>query len=426
MGPAMSRARPPSIIDVVEAIYSEIDAASPISWLTHVLERVHSLTVESRGGFAYAYDLSGAPSAWRISYPVICGMPEAIAAGIFDSFEASPPETRPELLPRLGASGTLSAAAGMLLSDLPVGGARAAKSLGVLDAIHVNAVDPNGRGILVALAIEVPRRLHPTERRRLAMLSAHIASARRLLVSGAATPIAVFERSGAVAHVEKRHEPAIASLQERLVRTERLKSWRSGSDADEILASWEALVSGRYSLVRRFDSDGRRYVMAYENAPNVTDPRGLSQLEAAVANLARHGHSQKLIAYELGLSVGTVGGLLARVFRKLRVRSTPELIERLATPSSVARATTEDGRELLLFTSSAVPDASVSLASLTEAERDVALRAARGASTATIARARSTSLRTVEHQLEGAFRKLGVSSRAELAARLFGGRRSTR
>ncbi len=422
----MSRSPASSIIDVVEAIYADLDAASPAAWLRRVLDQVHSFGVESRGGFAYAYDLSGAPASWRISYPIVCGMPEGIAAGIFDSFEAAPTEARLGVLPRLGPSGTLSTAAGMLLSDLPAEGARAARTLGVLDAIHVNALDPDGRGVLVALAIESPRRLHPTERRRLAMLSAHVASARRLLMAGATTPIAVFERSGAVAHVEKEHEPALASLQDRLLRTERLQSRSSRSDPDEVLASWEALVSGRYSLVRRFDSDGRRYVMAYENAPNVTDPRGLSKLESAVANLARHGHPQKLIAYELGLSVGTVGGLLARVFRKLGVRSTPELIERLSIPSTVARATLDGGRELLLFASSSAPDAGAALASLTEAERDVAIGAARGESNAAIARTRSTSLRTVEHQLEGVFRKLGVTSRAELAARLFGDRRGPR
>ena len=34
---------------------------------------------------------------------------------------------------------------------------------------------------------------------------------------------------------------------------------------------------GRYTVVDRFDTDGRRYVVAYENPPNVRDPRGLTR-----------------------------------------------------------------------------------------------------------------------------------------------------
>lgn len=58
------------------------------------------------------------------------------------------------------------------------------------------------------------------------------------------------------------------------------------------------------------------------------------------------------------------------------------------------------------------------LSALTLAERDVAERAAIGASNRAIARARGTSERTVANQLASIFGKLGVGSRAELAAKL--------
>lgn len=54
---------------------------------------------------------------------------------------------------------------------------------------------------------------------------------------------------------------------------------------------------------------------------------------------------------------------------------------------------------------------------LTEAEREVLRRILRGESNAEIAAARQTSLRTVANQVGAIFRKLGVSSRGELAAR---------
>jgi DNA-binding NarL/FixJ family response regulator len=60
---------------------------------------------------------------------------------------------------------------------------------------------------------------------------------------------------------------------------------------------------------------------------------------------------------------------------------------------------------------------------LSTAEREVAGDAAAGLSNAAIAKKRSRSPRTIANQLASIFRKLGVSSRAELAARLLERRR---
>jgi DNA-binding NarL/FixJ family response regulator len=57
-------------------------------------------------------------------------------------------------------------------------------------------------------------------------------------------------------------------------------------------------------------------------------------------------------------------------------------------------------------------------APLTTAEWEVARLAARGMSNLEIARDRATSPRTIANQLASAFRKLGVQSRSELAARV--------
>jgi DNA-binding CsgD family transcriptional regulator len=56
--------------------------------------------------------------------------------------------------------------------------------------------------------------------------------------------------------------------------------------------------------------------------------------------------------------------------------------------------------------------------SLTDAERRIVGQLLRGRSDREIARLRGTSPRTVANQLRTLFRKLGVSSRAELVARL--------
>jgi DNA-binding CsgD family transcriptional regulator len=62
-----------------------------------------------------------------------------------------------------------------------------------------------------------------------------------------------------------------------------------------------------------------------------------------------------------------------------------------------------------------------SLRLLSAAEREVALLAAGGCPSREIASQRGTSERTVANQLASIFKKLGVSSRAELARLLAGG-----
>ncbi len=60
----------------------------------------------------------------------------------------------------------------------------------------------------------------------------------------------------------------------------------------------------------------------------------------------------------------------------------------------------------------------VALDELTRAEREVAADVIAGLSNVAIARRRRRSPRTVANQLASIYRKLGVGSRAELAARL--------
>jgi DNA-binding NarL/FixJ family response regulator len=93
---------------------------------------------------------------------------------------------------------------------------------------------------------------------------------------------------------------------------------------------WQAMVSGRWSLLDHFDSDGRRYVLAHRNDPQVPDARGLTLRQRQVIAYAALGHSNKVIAYELGLSASTVGCHLARARAKLALPSAAALRTREA------------------------------------------------------------------------------------------------
>ncbi|MDH3818330.1 MAG: LuxR C-terminal-related transcriptional regulator, partial [Myxococcales bacterium] len=108
-------------------------------------------------------------------------------------------------------------------------------------------------------------------------------------------------------------------------------------DPEEALRLWEGLVRGRWTLVDWFDTDGRRFVLAKPNVPNIADPRGLSELEAQVAHYASHGESSKIIGYRLGLSPSYMSRLLNDGMRKLGVKTQAQLVEKMrAIPASVA------------------------------------------------------------------------------------------
>lgn len=99
---------------------------------------------------------------------------------------------------------------------------------------------------------------------------------------------------------------------------------------------------------------------------------------------------------------------------KLGVRSRVALVDRVAL---LARGTTTRvaaDPEVVAVTASGAGDPNA-LDALSEAEREVARLAARGTPNAAIAKKRGVALRTVANQLASIFRKLDVSSRAELA-----------
>jgi DNA-binding NarL/FixJ family response regulator len=88
---------------------------------------------------------------------------------------------------------------------------------------------------------------------------------------------------------------------------------------------WRAMVAGRWSIVDRFDRDGRRFLIAHQNEPEAAAPRALTRRERQVVSYAAMGHSNKLIAYELGLSVGAVSAYLNVGMRKLGLDSRVDL-----------------------------------------------------------------------------------------------------
>jgi DNA-binding NarL/FixJ family response regulator len=118
---------------------------------------------------------------------------------------------------------------------------------------------------------------------------------------------AVLSPSGSVTHAEVVAQSVSAreSLRHAAEAIDRARS-KARSNEDEALDLWQGLVAGRWSLFDRFDTDGRRFLIARKNDPDVKDPRALTMRQRQVLSYAAMGHPLKLIAYSLGISPSSV------------------------------------------------------------------------------------------------------------------------
>jgi DNA-binding CsgD family transcriptional regulator len=93
---------------------------------------------------------------------------------------------------------------------------------------------------------------------------------------------------------------------------------------EEAVASWRALVAGRWAVVDHFDHDGRRYLVAVRSDES---PRAaLSVVEKQTLTLLARGCSSKLAAYQLGVAPSTIATRLASARRKLGTKTRVETI----------------------------------------------------------------------------------------------------
>jgi DNA-binding CsgD family transcriptional regulator len=213
------------------------------------------------------------------------------------------------------------------------------RRLGVQDVLRLVARDPSGHAIV--MSVPSPDLLRPSrsEQLRWSRVAAHIGAGARLrralheltdLGDGAE---AILSPAGTVVHAEAaaQSKSARESLRRAARAIDRARS-KARTDEDEALDIWQGLVAGRWSLVDRFDTDGRRYLVARKNEPDVQDPRALTARERHVLAYAAMGQPLKLIAYSLGLSVSTVSVNRRSAMRKLGLRTHADIVALFAPP----------------------------------------------------------------------------------------------
>jgi len=316
-------------IQLIEAAY-RLDLPRP-GWLEALAEAAAPLTPEVTGVMAYAFDASRSEDGVVVEDHGTHALDDAFVEATLELNRNTRRNEAELFYGHAVICGTVSEMVGSgdhVRSD-DNSYVRTVAKRGFPDSFGVTASAADQRGIVVNAPLTKPRTLDARRRRIWLQLGEHLRTAERLRQRlGVGPPVAVVEPSGRVRHATGPTRDA--ELRERLVRAVRdidvARSDRGPDEAHEVVAMWEGVLDGRWSLVENFERDGRRYFIVLENQPGVRDPRALTARERHVVDLVAHGRSNKHIADELDVSLGTVAKLLQRALDKLGLKSRHELI----------------------------------------------------------------------------------------------------
>jgi DNA-binding CsgD family transcriptional regulator len=326
------------VLPIVEAAYA-IDATLR-AWVQRLLDAAEVSVGEGLGGFACVFRASG-NGTLAVDRSSAAVLPRSTAAldAIFDGLTHAP----------CGWLSSYLRGGGELARWLITSEADPACQLfyrrhlgwsGVHDGLNLVCMDLDQRGVLLSLGIRANAPLDAATRTRLARVATHILAAFRLrmrlgdegtLAQPEPTPRTsdnfLASPDGEVANADDEVTLARArrALQTAVKEVARARA-ALRSDMQRALEISSGLVAAQWTLVDQYESDGKRFVVAQENAPQA---RGLAQLtptERSVVTCAARGLSTKEVAYTLGISDATVRVLLMRAARRCGVDSRAALL----------------------------------------------------------------------------------------------------
>jgi DNA-binding CsgD family transcriptional regulator len=312
------------LVGVIEAIYA-LDRPES-EWLAGILEAIEPAHRDAVGRVAYLYDASARPlRVWGFvgNHP----MPtDDIARVVHDAADEYVQQSF--LVLPYGAA-----------SEVP--GFDRQKSFpkylgahGVRDAVALNAVEPSGIGAWVGALVSERVRVSESEREVWTRVAAHLAAGLRFRLrleqqsAGERSPVLAPDGQLLDATGLDDVERDRARLRTAVRAMDRARGGLRHQDPDLAVESWRVLVDRRWTLLDRFESDGRRFVVARSNTPSSVGPDTFTRREREVLGYAMLGHSVKLIAYTLGIQPATVRAHLFTAGRKLNARTRSELVQK--------------------------------------------------------------------------------------------------
>lgn len=314
----------PSWLDLIDAAY-RTDGADD-AWLSNVMDAVVPMMSRGLGVVGVLYDASK-PGEFLAEHFAIGGIPwdgvtVKLCRDVLEPGEEGAPFIQ-ELFGKVQCGLVSETFSKCFPKLLPFTAAK-----GAPDIVAINSTDPTLQGCILTANVPDHTPIEPGVQLFWSRLSAHLAAAyrlRRKLRFQAGTPL---EQADAILTPDARVEHATGSatdsgvreLLSDTVRVQELLRTKKRREDPAAVGEWKALVDARWSLVDHVDTDGKRMITAQRNESVAAGSAGLSHREEQVLGYAALGHSNKLIAYELGLAHSTVRVLLARAAAKLGAR----------------------------------------------------------------------------------------------------------
>jgi DNA-binding CsgD family transcriptional regulator len=321
------------LIDVVEAAY---DVEQPeAAWLERLAAAVRRSLAGDGAALAVLLDVSQTPQALQL----LAGSADGVSLETIASVIASAPSDADAvaLFDRVNTGrsvGSVRAAFGAGFEDTPIYKNFFAP-LGFADSLYVNARDPDGFACAISAVLRRPASESEVAIEVLERIEAHLASAYRLrrgVAKDASLDVdAILDTAGRILHAGAAAEPASrrAAIRAAAMAVERARGPLRRHDAEEALSIWRAMVAGEWTLVDRFETDGKRLLVARRNAPRPPEGGRLTPREYQVAALAALGYTNKRTCYALGLSPSTVSRHLRASCAKLGAKSRAEMVRLL-------------------------------------------------------------------------------------------------
>lgn len=325
------------ILTIVETAY-QVDAPAD-TWLRRLSEQVKPHLDQGFGMAAFEYYWPRGGDLQMLQ-SMHLGIPRGLAEIYSKVFATMDPQIRARPF-QMGPFVTGSQMMGMRAEQFREQPhmKRFVQQFGMFDSVWITAAEPSGRGLGFHAGRHKIAWSSPRQVSLWGKLAAHLSSAVRLRhrmegYPSRLPPEAVLDPSGKVHDADgpAKERTARERLRAAVRDIERGRGPLRRRDPGRALSDWKGLVAGRWTLIDQLERDGRRYIVARENVPRAPGPEALTDRERQVVGFAKLGHSNKLIAYDLGISDSTVRVLIARAASKLGVRTREELIRTYAGP----------------------------------------------------------------------------------------------
>lgn len=319
-----------STLRVIDTAYRP--AATSAEWLTSVAEAVADALGAPAGGLAYFVDGRAEGMPTTSEWTCVRGAGEDLLLYTREQHGAEGISLdQAAAISQVYARGSYLSGTrelmGSTFEDLERLRGSFRERTGDADSLNLIAMDATHRGVAFVHPFPSAVETHPARRAHWAKVAAHVTAGLRMHRAMGIGPLehadAILDTAGRVLDAS----PASRTDFDRLRRAANDvdKARRRGTSEAEALDLWQCLFSGEYSVVDRFDSDGKRLFVAKRNAPEARGPRALTLRERQVIALVAIGHADKSIAYELGIGVGTVAGYLHSALMKLGLDESADL-----------------------------------------------------------------------------------------------------